>query len=547
MLHDNKKKTIYYDNALIKVYDIPVFYTPKLSHPDPSVDRMSGFLVPSFSNNNNLGSALTIPYFFNLGKDKNLTFTNKFYVSENPLFVAEYHQAFKNSNLITEFGFTEGYKKNTSKKPKGDRSHLFAQFSKNFESDGETTLDLKIQDISNDKYLKIYKPNSILVDHSEETLENYINFIHEKDDIFLGLNATMYETLKENYNDKYEYILPDINFAKNLFNDPRLGNVDIESNLKVHNYDTNKLASFFINEIDWSSKEIDHKSGIVSKIFGNIKNINYEAKNIEIFKEDPTSELYGAFGYLSKINLEKNKEGVKHVLSPKLFVRYAPGSMRKETNGFQLKAPNAFKLDRIKTANNYETGLSSSLGFDYSMKKNDKKYDFSIAQIISEKENKKMHSKTGMDEKLSDLVGTANLEFSDKLNLKYNFSIDQNYKDINYNEIATNFELDKFNLSLGYLQQKKHVGSDEYFKTNLQIKPGDQSLISFKSKRNLVTSSSEFYNLSYEYINDCLRAGLVYRREFYQDSELEPDDSLMFQVTISPFGKTEVQILIRNV
>ena len=76
---------------------------------------MSGFLVPSFSNNNNLGSALTIPYFFNLGmKIRIFTFTNKFYVSENPLFVGEYHQAFKNSNLITEFGFTEGYKKNTS-------------------------------------------------------------------------------------------------------------------------------------------------------------------------------------------------------------------------------------------------------------------------------------------------------------------------------------------------------------------------------------------------------------------------------------------------
>ena len=88
-------------------------------------------------------------------------------------------------------------------------------FSKNFESDGETTLDLKIQDISNDKYLKIYKPDSILVDHNEETLENSINFIHEKDDIFLGFNATMYETLKENYNDKYEYIYPEITVDKN--------------------------------------------------------------------------------------------------------------------------------------------------------------------------------------------------------------------------------------------------------------------------------------------------------------------------------------------
>ena len=123
----------------------------------------------------------------------------------------------------------------------------------------------------------------------------------------------MYETLKEDYNDKYEYIFPEFNFDKNLFNDPRLGNVDIESNLKVHNYDTNKLASFFINEIDWSSRDFDHKSGIVSKIFGNIKNINYEAKNIEIFKEDPTSELYGAIGYLAKLNLEKNKEGLQNM------------------------------------------------------------------------------------------------------------------------------------------------------------------------------------------------------------------------------------------
>ena len=29
------KKTIYYDNALVKVFDLPIFYLPKLSHPDP--------------------------------------------------------------------------------------------------------------------------------------------------------------------------------------------------------------------------------------------------------------------------------------------------------------------------------------------------------------------------------------------------------------------------------------------------------------------------------------------------------------------------------
>ena len=49
------------------------------------------------------------------------------------------------------------------------------------------------------------------------------------------------------------------------------------------------------------------------------------------------------------------------------------------------------------------------------------------------------------------------------------------------------------------------------------------------NKRNLITNSAEYYNLSYEYLNDCLRAGLVYRREFYNDSELEAENSLLVQ------------------
>ena len=56
-------------------------------------------------------------------------------------------------------------------------------------------------------------------------------------------------------------------------------------------------------------------------------------------------------------------------------------------------------------------------------------------------------------------------------------------------------------------------------------------------QKELSFRPSEFYNLSYEYLNDCLRAGLVYRREFYKDSELEPENSLMFKITLTPLGE----------
>ena len=65
-----------------------------------------------------------------------------------------------------------------------------------------------------------------------------------------------------------------------------------------------------------------------------------------------------------------------------------------------------------------------------------------------------------------------------------------------------------------------NIGNQNYLKTKIDsVINKDSGLFSFETKRNLITNSSEFYNLSYEYLNDCLRAGLVYRREFYNDSE----------------------------
>ena len=145
-----------------------------------------------------------------------------------------------------------------------------------------------------------------------------------------------------------------------------------------------------------------------------------------------------------------------------------------------------------------------------------------------------MNSTTSLDEKLSDLVGSVNFK-KNKINLNYNFALDQNYKDLNYNDVGTSMNFGPIDFDFNYLQEKKHIGTQDYFNTKIDFNT-DDSLISFETKRNLITNSAEFYNLSYEYINDCLRAGLVYRREFYNDSELEPENSLMFNITLTPFG-----------
>ena len=146
-----------------------------------------------------------------------------------------------------------------------------------------------------------------------------------------------------------------------------------------------------------------------------------------------------------------------------------------------------------------------------------------------------MNSKTSLDEKLSDLVFASNYKLNDSIKFSYSGAIDQNYSDINYSNIGSSINLNAMKIDFNYLEENKHIGDKKYFKTKLSY-TREKAELSFETKKDLITNSSEFYNLSYEYINDCLRAGLVYRREFYKDSELEPEDTLMFKITLVPFG-----------
>ena len=266
--------------------------------------------------------------------------------------------------------------------------------------------------------------------------------------------------------------------------------------------------------------------------------INYEAKNTDEYKDDPTTEVFGALGYLTQLNLfKKSKDNTDQLLTPKLLLRYAPGQMRKNLKDkTKLNNLNIFSLDRLNSYNNFENGLSATVGFDYDLKAFDKELDLSIGQVINQKENKDMPSSTSLDKKLSDVVGSSTLKFNDNMNLLYNFKLDQNYKELNYNEMGAQLNFNPVKFDINYLQEKKHVGNQEYLKTNIELLKGDNGVFSIQNKRDLITNSSEYYNLSYEYLNDCLRAGLVYRREFYNDSELEAENSLMFKITLTPFG-----------
>ena len=551
--HDKLKKTIYYKNATLKIYDVPIFYFPKFFHPDPTVKRQSGFLAPFFTNSTTIGNGFGLPYYWAINNSKDMTITPKIYAKENILFLNEYRQAFRNGFLTLDTSFTEGYKNTSASKTKGSRNHLFANLDLNFDKENsyQSNLSFKLQKTSNNTYFRVHDINTSLVSAENTTLENQINYNFSTDDSYLDITTSIYENLREKQNsDKYEYILPNIIYGKTFFSE-NFGTIDIKSNAFYSNYETNKHKTFLTNEVVWNPSSIITKSGLVNTFKGMLKNTNYEAIKTTDYKDEGTiNELSGVISHKTSFPLKKDGTNFSKLFSPNLMIRYAPGHVRNLSNkDISLNYTNLYSLNKTSEI---EDGLSAILGFDYKINNKDsygtekEKLSISLGQIFSPEENDDLPSKSSLDQKTSDVVGEINYNFSEIGKIDYKFSLDHNLNDLNYNEISTELNFGMVNFNLDYLEQQNHIGTEHYASSGISLNFNESNKLSFSTKKNFKTDSTELYDLSYQYAIDCLTAGLVYRREFYQDTDdLEPKNTMMFTISFVPFTSVSTPALTK--
>jgi LPS-assembly protein len=73
IIHNQETHVIYYEDAWLEVAGVPLAYIPYFSAPDPTVNRLSGFLTPHYVNSTYLGSGFGVPYFFNLAPNYDIT------------------------------------------------------------------------------------------------------------------------------------------------------------------------------------------------------------------------------------------------------------------------------------------------------------------------------------------------------------------------------------------------------------------------------------------------------------------------------------------
>ena len=147
--HDAAKRKLTYEGAQLRAMGVPVLFLPRLSTPDPSVDRMTGFLRPGFRTTSLLGSGVKLPYFITLGDSADLTVTPYISSSRTATLGARYRQAFRTGAITVE-----GALSRDDILPDELRGYLFA-FGQ-FALPRDFSLGLELRLVSDTSYLDNY-------------------------------------------------------------------------------------------------------------------------------------------------------------------------------------------------------------------------------------------------------------------------------------------------------------------------------------------------------------------------------------------------------
>ncbi|WP_415321314.1 hypothetical protein ABXT63_01785 [Candidatus Pelagibacter sp. Uisw_092] len=523
---------------MLKIYDVPVFYFPKFFHPDPTVKRQSGFLAPTFINSSNQSSVFTLPYYHAISDSKDLTLSPRFYSTNKFLTQLEYRSVYAKSKHIIDFS-------TLNQKNENSKNHFFSESSGEINLDNfeKSEISLQLQSTSNDTYLKSYKLDSPIINDTD-TLVSSFNFSAYRSDLAIKSYLTVYEDLSESKkSDKYEYVYPAFNITKELYTSLNsFGDLNLNSNGYMKNHNTNIFEKVLVNDLLFSSYPSFNKSGLKNNFNILFKNTNTDSKNSKKYKNNLNTKLSTLFEYNSSYPLQKKGDNYTNIIKPIISLRYSPNNsknMRDEER--RIDANNIFSLNRISSNESVEGGGSFSFGTEFNKNDelNNEIFSGKIANVFRFEEDKNLPTSSSLGKKTSDIVGSINYNPNKYFSINYEFSEDESLKNTNYQLLKNEFKVNNFISTFEYLNENNTIKNESYLSNKTVFKLSNSTSLGFEARENKKTRATEFYNLIYEYRNDCLIAAIQYNKDYYIDRDYKPSENVFLMLTIIPFGETK--------
>ncbi len=514
---NNDTKTISYDHAQIHLFNIPILYLPYFSHPDPSVKKRSGFLMPTAETDQNLGDTFSIPIFYNLKSNLDFTFTPTIQSKSNNFYSLNYRQL----NELGSFNVDTSIDDNDD--DSGTSSHFFFDADIN---NSYGSFDAFLQSSNNDTYMRKNKINNITV------LKSGINFERSYDNTYLAFDTIGYKHLAVQGSEQWEYIYPRLQFNISDLDDPILnGDISLKNQLEFNKGLNNSYTSLASSQIDWHNNVVNSKNGLAFDNGANFRLVSISIDNKNVQDTDNIRfypQIYSVISY----PLIKNSTNLNQTISPMIMPVLAP--YNNYTEAQSISSSNLFSHNRATSIQEWESGPRINYGIDWFID-NNKNANIKLTLGQSYRINKNSSDST---EEISDYFLSSNASFK---NNYINNSIVFDRKDVDVKSITMNTYSQIYDLQLkvdydytsgkyGTTNEQVAIGGEYNFKNNFFMK--------FTGTKDIDTNKNIGYQYGILYEDNCLGIDFNYYRDLTIDRDIKESDGYSFTIVLKPFGST---------
>jgi len=450
--HDKELQLVEFHDAVMEIDGWPVFYTPYMSTPDPSVKRASGFLTPSIGSSNTLGAHVTIPYYLVLGPDKDVTFAPRFYTKAGPLLEADYRERFSNGTLEAVGSLNHsnvGFGNSTSTEGEQWRGHINEHSVFDLNETYRTGLD--VQRVSDQTYLLRFGFGNPLLNAmiSRAYLEGFERRAST------DVNAYLFQPLLPGIGDSTQpIVLPVANRNWQSPPDPFGGRWNLNANILDIIREVGTQTRRLSLGSEWNRRFSDSLGGQYNFSAG-VRGDGYSIGNLSAVSNPelpsaffpangqpalapmPTSFVTGrAFpqvGLVWSYPLIHRGETTTELIEPIVGGFAAPSSGNRrnipdeDSLSFELTDTDLFRRDRLAGYDILDTGQRVDYGTKLGLyEKEGGSYRLLIGQSYRAQPNPFLPPGSGAEKRLSDVVGRMVLSPNSYLDLIYRFRFDAN-------------------------------------------------------------------------------------------------------------------------
>ncbi len=237
IIENQETHTIYFEHAWLDVYGVPVAYIPYFSAPDPTVTRATGLLAPVYTNQAALGTGVSLPYFFALAPNYDLTLTPTYYSLQGFAMDAEWRHRLENGEYSVRLaGIDQAHPSYFLPSPWGAgnrawRGSLETQGKFNINESWKYGWNISL--LSDRFYLADYRLTAL--DPSQYYLQDIVSTIYlrgQHDRGFFDLSGYRFQTTTGYLDSRQEPLAPVLDYHRTFALDPDKTN-GIGGELKV--------------------------------------------------------------------------------------------------------------------------------------------------------------------------------------------------------------------------------------------------------------------------------------------------------------------------